>query len=168
MSKTKLTQETGKRLKAADEGKDDSVQKFAPFSKIDGKGVSAALECKRILEGKGTEGAKSLGKSEKRELNRAISKFQYFSRDSKETLSGLKYQAPSRFTDEDDGFMNLYHIYSCYELGYERVATRRIPCHCDACKLQMSHAWMPGTAPCDQPRFQLAANCKYKNGVFRT
>ena len=25
--------------------------------------------------------------------------------------------------------MGLYHVYSCYELGVETIATRRVPCH---------------------------------------
>ena len=116
-----------------------------------------------MLEIEGTEGVKSVIKSEKREANRKIKEYHYWVSDSKEKLPKLKYQAPSRFTDEGDGFMNLYHVYSCYELGVGRVATRRIPCHCENCQLQITKAWIPRTEPKDQPRFKLVDNCKYIN-----
>ena len=38
--------------------------------------------------------------------------------------------------------MALYHVYSCYELGVETVATIRIPCHCENCKEQILKPWI--------------------------
>ena len=67
-SKNKLTLESAKQ-KAADEASDNSVRKFAAHSMVDGTGFSAA-ECKTMLKLDGTEGAKSIVKSEKREKNR--------------------------------------------------------------------------------------------------
>ena len=113
LSKTKLTQESAKQLKTADEANDDSVNRFASHSMVDGKAFSAAKECKRMLEIEGNQGVKSVIKSEKREGTRKIKEYHYWVSDPKEKLPGLKYQAPSRFTDEADGFMNLYHVYSC-------------------------------------------------------
>ena len=73
-SKTKLTFESAKQLKAADETIDDSVRKFAAHSMVDGTGFfSAAAECKRMLKLDGTKGAKSIVKFEKREKNRKVS-----------------------------------------------------------------------------------------------
>ena len=72
LSKTRLTQESAKKLKAADEAKDGSSNVFASHSLVDGVAFSAAAECKRMLEIEGTEGVKSVIKSEKREANRKI------------------------------------------------------------------------------------------------
>ena len=60
--------------------------------------------------------------------------------------------------------MTLYHVYSCYEVGVETVATRRIPCHyCEHCKEQILKPWVSGLEPRMQPRFQPLSNCKYKD-----
>ena len=59
--------------------------------------------------------------------------------------------------------MAIYHVYSCYELGVETVATRRIPRHCEHCKQQILKPWVSGLEPKVQPRFQPVTNCKYKD-----
>ena len=71
-SKTELTLESANQLKAVDEASDDSVRKFAAHSMVDGTGFSAASKCKRMLQLDGTEGAKSIVKSEKGEKNRKV------------------------------------------------------------------------------------------------
>ena len=93
MSKTKLTLESAKKLKAADEAKDDSVGRFASHSMVDGEGFSAAAECKRMLEIDGTEGVKSVIKSEKRETNRKIKQYHYWVSDPKKSyqVSNIKH-----------------------------------------------------------------------------
>ena len=78
LSKTKLTQESAKKLKAADEAKDGSVNRFASHSMVDGEAFSAAAECKRMLEIEGNEGVKSVIKSEKRQANRKIKQYHYW------------------------------------------------------------------------------------------
>ena len=60
ISKTKLTQESAKQLKTADQAKDDSVNRFASHSMVDGKAFSAAKECKRMLEIEGNQGVNSV------------------------------------------------------------------------------------------------------------
>ena len=73
-----MTLESAKQLKAADEASDDSVRKFAAHSMVDGIGFSTAAECKeRILKLDGTEGAKSIVKSEKREKTRKVRQYHY-------------------------------------------------------------------------------------------
>ena len=59
-----------------------------------------------------------------------------------------------------------YHVYSCYELGVETVATRRIPCNCKNYKEQILKPWDSGLGPELQPRFQPVSNCKYKDILF--
>ena len=93
LSKTKLTQESAKELKNADQSNDDSVNRFASHSMVDGKAFSAAKECKRMLEIEGNQGVQSVIKSEKREANRKIKQYHYWVSDPKEQLPSLKYQA---------------------------------------------------------------------------
>ena len=80
-SKTKLTLESAKQLKAADKASDDLVRKFAAHSMVDGTGFSAAAECRRLLQLDQTEGAKSVVKSEKREKTRKVRQYVYWVRD---------------------------------------------------------------------------------------
>ena len=102
---------------------------------IDGKLNSPAQECKRWLELEGTHGAKSNRKGKKRETGRAIQQMHYIVRDPEEKLYGLKCNPPSlpRGLNSSD----LYHIYACPQLGLKKVAMRRIPCHCQHCRINL-------------------------------
>ena len=74
-TKTDLTRASGYQLKSAAEADDDSAtdtKKFAAAVVKGDEGSSAALECKRLLEFKGTTGKKSNRKNNKRENSRAI------------------------------------------------------------------------------------------------
>ena len=54
------------------------------------KVVSAALECKRLLEFEGTSGKKSNRKNNKRENSRAIQRMNYWVRGGTEEFNGIK------------------------------------------------------------------------------
>ena len=52
-------------------------------------------------------------------------------------------------------------MYCCPELGLGRIALRKIPCKCLACNNQMKKEWIHKMPPQEQPRLQLAKDCKY-------
>ena len=52
-------------------------------------------------------------------------------------------------------------MYCCPQLGLGKIALRKIPCKCVACNNQIKKKWIDATKPKDQPRLQLAKDCKY-------
>ena len=77
-------------MKTAAEVDDDSgadTKKFAAAVMDGNKGLSAALECKRLLEFHGTIGKKSNRKYWKREKSRVIQRMHYWVREGTEKLN---------------------------------------------------------------------------------
>ena len=74
----------------------------------------------------------------------------------------MKYVPPSKFSDEGKGIKDMHHVYCHPKLGLGLLAVRPIPCHCQACKTQLSKDWITGVEPHDQPMFQNDdTSCKY-------
>ena len=139
-------------------------RKFGSCVKVEGKAFSAAKECKRLMEMEGGKfGATSVVKSEKRESNRKIREHHYWVRGPDENLSALKYESPQKFTQQNDGVMAMYHVYSCFEMGVQWIGFRRIPCNCLGCRNQIRKPWINGIDMRNQPRFQIVSDCKYRN-----
>ena len=115
-SKHKLTVAAGRKLNPSFDP--DMSRTFAPLTKVEGKAFRPAEECKTILElDGGTTGAKSVMKYQKRESNRKVRNYHCWVRGADETLSSLKYESQDKFMKGNDGFMSMYHIYSCFEMG---------------------------------------------------
>ena len=66
------------------------LQTFTVNNVGDGRKYSAALNCKHVLEGKGAEGVKSMGKSAKREQGRGIERRHWHVRGLLEQLSDVR------------------------------------------------------------------------------
>ena len=118
-TKRKLTVAAGRTAKSLDDlDLQRDSKKFSVFSMINDKELSPSEECKRILELEGSSvGVQSIVKHEKREANRSVRKYHYWVRSPKENLSALKYDSPEKFTDENDGVLNMYHVYCCHQIG---------------------------------------------------
>ena len=58
-----------------------------------------------------------------------------------------------------DGITAYYHFYLSKELGIGKIAARRIPCACQACKEQLAMPWNNNLVPAAQPMFQSPVNC---------
>eukprot|EP00534_Pseudo-nitzschia_fraudulenta_P001320 CAMPEP_0201118978 /NCGR_PEP_ID=MMETSP0850-20130426/3169_1 /ASSEMBLY_ACC=CAM_ASM_000622 /TAXON_ID=183588 /ORGANISM="Pseudo-nitzschia fraudulenta, Strain WWA7" /LENGTH=130 /DNA_ID=CAMNT_0047384501 /DNA_START=336 /DNA_END=725 /DNA_ORIENTATION=+ len=56
-------------------------------------------------------------------------------------------------------------MYCCPELGLGKIALRKIPCKCVACNNQMKKKWLHNKTLKEQPRLQLAKDCKYSKGL---
>ena len=103
----------------------------------EGKAVSLAEECARLLRIGRTEGVKSEGgKYKKREDSRGIHERHWWVEPVKDLdLTKLKYETAtfSKRSKEAGGSSSFrYHVYCCPELGTGRVAMRRIPCACES------------------------------------
>ena len=130
VTKTKLTSATARKLLDPDDGID--VKKLDNSTMRKGKKVSIAVEMAGWLELDGCEGTKSVKKNKKREDKSEFKRFHWIVRDGEEKLSGLKCEAldlPKRVSASE-----MYHVYCCPELGVQKIAVRRIPCHCIACR----------------------------------
>ena len=161
-TKTELARASGNQLKTAAEVDDDSAvdtKKFAAAVMEGSKGCSPALECKRLLEFEGTTGKKSNRKYQKRENSRAIQRMHYWVRGGAEQISGIKCK-PAKLP-KGEKTRDHYHMYCCPELGLGKIALRKIPCKCVACNNQMKKQWIHNIHDKQQPRFQIAEECKY-------
>ena len=157
MTKTKLTEITARKFQFGD----GEAKQFAAHVVEDGKAISPAAQCKRIMESEAS--VRSLVKREKREAGKKIKKHVCWVRKNDEQLSAMKFQPPKSFTKHKEGIMSMYNVYVCWEMGMEQVGYRRIPCHCVACRNQLNLQWKNGLSFSEQPRFQPVKDCKYRN-----
>ena len=85
-------------------------------------------------------------------------------REIDEELNESKY---STITFNKDGvtFMDMYHYYTCPELGTAKTALRQVPCYCENCNKQIQLPWIHGNSPEEQPRFDTINNCYFSSIV---
>ena len=110
------------------------------------------------MERHGSEGVKSEGKRAKRETGRGINKRFWHVKKLEEELSQVRCQTIKDFSD-------VYHYYTCKELGPMRAAIRRLACNCQACDKMIQKPWANGIAAEDQERFNDPEDC-YFNSLF--
>ena len=144
---------------------DSKSLKIHSLEKLKGRSekYSAAADCKRILEqDDGGKGMKSSVKSEKRERNRGIKDRYWHLREEFEKLSDFKC-ATVKIEEEGTTFKDLYHYYTCPEMGQGRACLRRVPCNCTACDEKIRLPWVHGLVPKEQPRFAPVTDCYLKS-----
>ena len=141
------------------------MQTFTVNNVRGGQRYSAALNCKHVLEGKGAEGVKSMGKSAKREKGRGIERRHWHVRGLLEQLSDVRCKtAPATDFPEGCSFSDMFHCHVCPGLGPNRAALRRCPCNCMSCDEVITRSWMNGVKdPADQPRFMNPVGCKFRS-----
>ena len=109
-----------------------------------GDDYSAAEDCKRILEQDGGHGVKSEGpKRAKRESKRGINCRYWHTRKLTEKLNASKC-ATIQIPEEGVSFKDMYHYYTCKELGVRRAALKRVPYCCPAYDSMIRLSWRPG------------------------
>ena len=125
---------------------------------------SAAMNCKNVLEriSNDGEGVKSEGKRAKRESERGINKRYWHVRELEHPLSNVKCETIEDFSDTCV-FSDMYHYYTCPELGVRKAAVRRLACNCTACDEMITKPWTHGIIPEQQERFKDPGNCKFKS-----
>ena len=123
---------------------------------------SAALNCKHVLESKGSEGVKSEGKRAKRERERGINRRFWHVRELTEELSAFKCEPIPKWS-ESCRFSDIHHYYTCPELGFVQATLRRFPHNCLACDEVITQPWDHAIRdPVNQPRFKNPESCFFK------
>ena len=141
------------------------LQTFTVNNVRGGSKYSAAMNCKNVLESKGTEGVKSMGKSAKREQGRGIERRHWHVRGLLEQLSDVRCKTVGveKFP-EGCSFSDMHHYHVCPDLGPSRAALRRHPCNCMSCDEVISSPWKPGVKDlAKQPRFENPDGCCFRS-----
>ena len=142
-----------------------SMQVHSYNNTMGGERYSAAEDCRKILQQEGIEGVKSEGKRTKRELERGISERHWHVRPAKEKLRIFKC-ATIQIPNPNLSFCDMYHYYTCPEMGTGVAALRQVPCNCNACDEKIRLPWDDGVKDAkDQPRFATCDDC-FLNSVL--
>ena len=98
------------------------------------KKVSVAENCKQLL--KHDYQQERLRKRVKKE-GRSITNRYWHVRDIDEEMNESKYN--TILFNKRDGvtFMDMYHFYTCWELGLAKAALWQVPCYCKHCNEQI-------------------------------
>ena len=140
-------------------GKLSSMQVHS-YNNIDGgERYSAAENCRKILEQEGAEGVKSEGKRAKREQERGLSERHWHVRPAEEKLRIFKC-ATIQIPNPNLSFSDMYHYYTCPEMGTGVAALRQVPCNCISCDEKIRLPWDDCVKDVkDQPRFGKCDDC---------
>ena len=84
-------------------------------------------------------------------------------------MLNTQFQAVGFDKGTQNGIGAHHHFIGDWRLGVGRVAARRIPCYCVACRQQLRQPWVDTIDdPLEQPRFQTPEECLKKDimGIF--
>jgi hypothetical protein len=142
---------------------DENSSRLAPEAMVEGVSKSIAEEAARLCSNMArTEGVKSEGKYLKRETNASMKKRHYHvhDQDSTEHINlSMKCQPFLTGSQTGNGLKSMYNIRADPDLGLGRVALRRIPCACEACRHQLMQEWDPNVEASDQNRYSSSTTC---------
>ena len=154
IDKNTITKKTAREVQHAEDAlKEESKHlKVQSFHDVDGhsKRYSPAEDCKRLLEQEGSQGVKSIIKHEKREVNRKINARSWHVRPIHAKLNGMKCSM-IKIEDLSATFSDIYHYYTCPQLGIGCAALRQFPCSCEACDQMIRLSWVDGVDNLTQP-----------------
>ena len=142
----------------------ESSKRVAPEAMVEGVSKSIAHEAARLCSDMArVEGVKSEGKYQKRETNASMKKRHYHVHeiDSTEHLN-LQMTCKPFLTGRNqtgNGLKSMYNIRADPDLGLGRVAVRRIPCACEACRHQLMQDWDPNVEAEEQNRYVRSTTC---------
>ena len=130
---------------------------------IEGAEKSFARECIRLCSNpERKNGVKSDKKSVKRESSAKLKERFYHLQEHEEVKYKGKKVALEGFKDGPrEGISSMYNIRADPDLGFGKVAIRRIPCACNSCVGQLKNPWVPGKSAEEQDRYMVNKNCKY-------
>ena len=80
-------------------------------------------------------------------------------------LNQSKYKTITFDRIEGVTFSDMYHFYTCKELGVGMVALRRVPCYCVNCNKQIQLPWEDGVTAINQQRFKSIDDCFFASVV---
>jgi hypothetical protein len=126
-------------------------------------------------------GVKSVRKSNKREQGRKVRERYHQVMDYKNGLAKLplantKFKTVGGFDTQTyvapdgkrkkvtrNGIQDHFHFYAQYDMPRDTVATRRIPCSCPSCHVQITMPWIQNVPLTEQDRFKNPDNCLLGN-----
>jgi hypothetical protein len=126
--------------------------------------TSFAMECVRLccLEER-KDGVKSSAKYAKREQSARVSERVYYLQKRENVRLG-QLKMTTRGLPKGvahSGLLARYNIRTDPDLGVGRAALRRIPCSCEACRVQLGEPWAPKTLVEEQRRYKANVECRY-------
>ena len=146
----------------------EATRQLAPTVKVKEVALDRGDECRRILMLDGGEKGEDMMtqeqiKQEPQDMKNKVKRKVFWVRQPDAQLNASKFDSPKKFTDEDDGVMNVHQIHASFELGLGVVAFRSIPCHCPACRRQINLPWVDSLDHFSkQPRFDIVPKCRHR------
>ena len=139
----------------------DSEKRMNAASMTENASSSLAQECARLCSTDNRmTGLKGDVKHAKRESNARVKRRHYHVQDDDAIkFKNTKYKAVN--FPKDKGVMQCYNVRADPDLGLGKIAMRRIPCACTACREQLKSEWIPNIDEEKQPRYATAEDCKY-------
>jgi hypothetical protein len=139
-------------------------RKMKVHSVSETEATSFAMECLRLctLEER-KDGVKSSSKYAKREQSARVSERLYYLQKRENVRLGQLKMATRGLPKgaAHSGLLARYNIRTDPDLGVGHAALRRIPCSCEACRVQLSQSWSPRTPVEEQSRYRENVHCKY-------
>ena len=140
----------------------ETDSRMSAASMVEGTSFSLAEECARLCsDASRVTGVKSEGKYAKRENAATMKKRTYHVQDPNDvSYSGIKMKLEGFKKGKRNGISSMYNIRADPNLGIGRLAIRRIPCGCQACKAQLEIPWdYQKIDPTKQDRYASSVHC---------
>jgi hypothetical protein len=141
----------------------ESLKRVAAEAMVEGVSKSIAEEAARLCsDATRIEGVKSEGKYLKRETNASMKKRLYHVHDEDSTEHvnlSMKCKPFLKGKETGNGLKSMYNLRADPDLGLGRVAVRRIPCACEACRHQFNQEWDPNVEASLQRRYASSVTC---------
>jgi hypothetical protein len=147
----------------------ESSNRMHAEARVDGASRSIATEAARMCrDASRAEGVKSEGKYRKREETATMKKRVYHvdepcERHQFENLSMVCTPWYKAKESQGHSLKFMYNFRADPRLGLGRIAIRRIPCACAACRMQLGLAWVDNLQAEEQPRYQTSADCIFRD-----
>ena len=139
-------------------------RKMKVHSVSETESTSFAMECLRLCSlQERKDGVKSSSKYAKREQAAPVSERLYYLQKREDVRLGQLKMALRGLPKgaAHSGLLARYNIRTDPDLGVGRAALRRIPCSCQACRIQLGESWAPRTPIEEQRRYQENVDCRY-------
>lgn len=147
----------------------ESSSRMHAEARVDGESMSIAREAARMCgNASRAEGVKSEGKYRKREEASTMKKRVYHvdepcERHQFENLTMVCTPWYKAKESQGHSLKFMYNFRADPKLGLGRIAIRRIPCACAACRMQLGKPWVDNLEVEQQPRFQTNADCIFRD-----
>jgi hypothetical protein len=149
----------------------ESSKQVAPEVMVEGLSKSIADEAARLCSNvTRIEGVKSEGKYKKKRETNVSMKSRHYHVHKENATEYVNLSMPCKpfqtgRNHTGNGPKSMYNIWADPDLGLGRVAVRRIPCACEACRHQLMKEWTPNVEASEQNRYASSTPCSLW-GIF--